>query len=77
MLDLIFRIADPEVIEKRRKICEECPMRKWNDIFSLWACGTFLIRHTKKKIPMNERSCGCIIEEKTKLKKFKCPQRKW
>jgi len=77
MLDLIFRKADAEIIEKRRSICETCPMRKWNDIFSLWACGTFLIKHSNKKIPIEERSCGCIIEEKTVLKNFHCPQKKW
>lgn len=77
MLEKIFKKADDKTIEKRRAICERCPMRKYNDIFSIWTCGTFCIKRTKKTIPLEERSCGCNIKEKTQLKNFHCPQKKW
>jgi hypothetical protein len=69
MLELIFKKADEGIISKRRMICFKCPSMQRNIIFGNLTCGTFLIP-TKK-------TCGCDINEKTKIEKERCPKNKW
>jgi hypothetical protein len=56
---------------KRLKICATCPLRV-TTVDVGWTCGKYFAKWRKGK-----RVCGCILKEKTKLKGFNCPQKKW
>ena len=73
----LFTQASAETTTLRRKICAACPARNYNATFQIFACGEYLTANDGAKVPVNERTCGCDISEKTKLKNFHCPKKKW
>lgn len=80
ILTAIFKLF-PQVSEataaKRKNICEGCKMHNWDVRGEVWSCGEYLTANNEPDVPLNERSCGCDVDQKTKLRGFKCPQKKW
>ena len=59
-------ITDPEA---RMFLCSMCPSSIDNTLIGL-TCG-------KLARPVKGKTCGCILNLKTKLKDSRCPQGKW
>ena len=57
-----FEEAPPEIIEKRREVCYNCPeLITDNANHKLWHCN----------------QCGCLANEKTKYVSQSCPMEYW
>jgi hypothetical protein len=54
----------------RLKTCATCPSRITDPEVG-WTCGKYLMPSKENK------TCGCMVREKAKLKGFNCPQKKW
>ncbi len=71
---LFIKVSEHER-EKRITICQDCDAKEWNEDFQLWSCGKYLMGNKSKDT--NQRTCGCDIYQKTKLKLFHCPRKLW
>lgn len=73
--------SDTSLIDERKKICLSCEhATKYSD-GSLRSCGKFIDMFTKITISggktTKKKPCGCILNQKIKDKKQKCPLGKW
>ena len=64
-------ITDPDT---RMMVCKMCPYSNDTALVGL-VCGK--LARPEHYEDGKEKTCGCILKLKTKLKKQRCPQGKW
>lgn len=80
-------IASADEIMRRREICRGCnaynvalfPAEQGGDSTdapSAW-CGPALVEILHEGVPIEERSCGCLLAGKTAVASEECPRKKW
>ena len=74
--------ASKSLGERRREICEKCPMLKMTSKHGAICNPDLWISRTtgevsNKELPGYERGCGCKISLATEIPAHKCPVDKW
>lgn len=71
-----------DLFEERMKICRECKLMR-KDITFGEICNSRLYLNPetdevrRKPAPGFHRGCGCVLGSKTRVKRAKCPAKKW
>ena len=75
-------LSSKEIIDNRTSICNTCPNAKKYTNGELLSCGELTAMFTKVTVDkkgnkITKKPCGCILKQKIKDIKQKCPLDKW